>query len=81
MFPRGVRERRESVGPKDSGATDFVLYTKDGERLGPIRDLPEVTVTKGEKAASAIRRVMDVNAELKMSIFAEMGCHFSPVSM
>ena len=46
------------MGPENGKAEDLVLYTKDGERLGPIRDLPEVTVTPGEEAAQAFRRVM-----------------------
>ena len=46
------------MGPESSQAEEFVLYTKNGERIGPVRDLPEATVTPGEEAASAFRRVM-----------------------
>ena len=42
------------MGPENSGAESLILYTEDGERIGPIRDLPEVTIAAGEEIAAAM---------------------------
>lgn len=75
------------MGPKDSetpdlvlymksGETpDLVLYTKSGERLGPIRNLPEVTIATGKEIAAAMRPAIAAFKEA-ISISVKPGKHW-----
>jgi len=57
------------MGPKNCEAEDPVLYTADGEKVGKIQDLTEVTEQAGKETASAMCPAME---ELSVTISAKL---------
>jgi len=53
------------MGPEDSEVEGLVLYTVDGEKIGKIQNLAEVTVSAGKEIASVMGPAM---AGLSMTI-------------